>query len=61
MTENLAQSRRYTIEMTDVATGKAVVLHRSRPDGRRVVVTQIIRLAGAPDDTRFTDWVAPKP
>jgi hypothetical protein len=59
----MPEIRRYSIQITDVDTGKDVILTAAdlTAEELRVVVAQIARLSGAPPDNCFTDLAAPKP
>ena len=58
----MADTRSYTIEITDVKTGQTVMLMAADWDDhdKRVAVAQLMRLAGAPDGNCLLDEVAPK-
>jgi hypothetical protein len=57
------QTRRYSIRVTDLEAGKDVVFTvvELTDDERRVVVNQIVRLTGVPEDVggHFADLIAP--
>jgi hypothetical protein len=58
----MAETRSYTIEIKDNATGQTVMLMAADWDDhdKRVALAQLMRLAGVPDDNCFLDVVAPK-
>jgi hypothetical protein len=52
----MSKTRRYLIEITDVASKKLLVFTGAdwTDDERLIAVAQIMRLAGLPDDNCFT-------
>jgi hypothetical protein len=59
----MPETRRYSIEIKDVASGKAVMFTAVDWDAQdlRTAIAQNMRLAGAPDNNCFIDVVARKP
>ena len=59
----MAETRSYTIEIKDIETGKTVMLMAADWDDhdKRVALSQLMQLAGVPDNNCFLDEVAPKP
>ena len=55
------KTRRYSIEVKDIATGAPVMFTAVDWDAeeKRVALAQIMRLTGAPLDCEFLDMVAP--
>ena len=57
----MPHSSRYSIEVKDLETRKAVLVTVAGTQAKRVALAQIMRWAGAPDDSHFLDMVAPEP
>jgi hypothetical protein len=59
----MPDTRRFSIEVKDVETRKAVLFTVVdwNEQAKRVALAQIMRWAGAPDDSHFLDMVAPEP
>jgi hypothetical protein len=55
------RTRRYSIEVKDTTTGKAVIFTADwTDDERRAALAQVLRMAGLPDTDCFTVAVKPE-
>jgi len=59
----MSETRRYSIEVKDLETRKAVLFTVVdwNDQAKRVALAQIMRGAGAPDDSHFLDMISPEP